>query len=120
MTDDIKTIQDAAKHLKPFIDHLAEGGSMDDIQESDVNAGSAWDTVCDGHLANTHGVVHGYRYRFKPKQVERWGLMNCEGGLYKGKVYSARKEAERWFDHANRSGLLAPYRIVHLREVTDE
>ena len=114
MTDDIKTPQDAAKHLLPFIEHLANGGSVDDIQEDPNNDGD-WDYVSGEIIASTQGVISGIRYRFKPKPREWWAVVDSEGnGLeIKADEHAAMRDLDWWRDN----GCCGPYSIVKVRGV---
>ncbi|NOX49201.1 MAG: DUF3105 domain-containing protein [Gammaproteobacteria bacterium] len=79
--------QDRAKHLQPIIEHLADGGSIDDVQEQFKEDGwEYWDGV----------FTDGYTYRLKPQPIERW-VNEYETGfadvLYNCKVKALRGRA---------------------------
>ena len=92
MTDDIKTLQDAAKHLLPIYEHLANGGSMNDVQESSFIQGQEWHPAGGGVIVNITGVLgNGFRYRLKPEPYVRFGLCLIVMGMYAWVLSTAKK-----------------------------
>jgi len=114
VSDDIKTLQDAAKHLLPIYEHLANGGSIDDVQES--FRGGEWRAVTWGAITDAGDLLtHGYRYRIKPKPRVWWAILDNDGASVEWcvELSKAEKEFEWWRD----CGSCGPYSIVKVQEV---
>ena len=80
---------------------------------------------CRQRATDTWGDVNdpvwnwpSYDYCVKPKPCEEWRVVNRHGGVWG--VYASATDAQRVADRCARSDpFSAPFRIVHMREVTE-
>lgn len=98
--------REQAKRLLPIIQAFADG---EDVQ-SEVICENGW---ADISYPDFDPV---YKWRIKPKPLERWLVVNRDGETF---TYKTHEKADATAEEMNRCGHAKPYRVVRMREVTE-